>query len=559
MSKNAENAGDPVEKVPGAPGDSADWLTVEDVLALPTMAGAQLVAGGGGLHLPVELTNVMEVPDILPWVKERELLLTTGYPLREKPEELSGLLRRLKERGVSAICIKPGRYLEGIPAGALETAEEIDLPLISLGDGVGFDEIIHDVLTHSLALQSRQMRRTERTLRELVDVVIRGGSLEDLCAALGERVGAGAVITSVDGRVRTASQPPAHSAPLTALPCFDGSGRFIVEAEAAGEARGSGPLWWGNVRIEAGARSLGRIAAFADRPLTAADFHLIEQTAAAAALVITRDQSIAAVESKYRADFVLEVLRGHITSAEQVLAHAGSLGWRLDRPLSVAVAEIDPETDGTEAENKRTMQELFTAAWTRVVSHDDPQAAVVGSGDQVILLLRAEPAEQILERLRGYSGEVRGQGGGGRREFSVGVSRPADHVERLAGAYQEAMRAVEVGRQLSHGRGLSHFDSLGVYRLLLQVGEQEELRRFAREVLGPLADDDRPENAGLRETLQALLDHSLNVAETARALFFHYNTLRYRITKLERMVGPFTTDPNLRLALALALQITRLP
>jgi purine catabolism regulator len=155
---------------------------------------------------------------------------------------------------------------------------------------------------------------------------------------------------------------------------------------------------------------------------------------------------------------------------------------------------------------------------------------------------------------------VTGDRGGGRRSFCAGVSRLVEEptsADGIAAGYAQARKAVAVGRRV-HGPGsVSHFDSLGVHRLLSLVPDTAELKSFAAEVLGELAADN-PEAADLRRTLQALLDTNLNVAETARLLHFHYNTLRYRIGKLERIVGPFSSDANLRLDVALALQVVQM-
>ena len=133
------------------------------------------------------------------------------------------------------------------------------------------------------------------------------------------------------------------------------------------------------------------------------------------------------------------------------------------------------------------------------------------------------------------------------------ISGPAGVAE----AYLQARKAVVVGRRTRGHGTVAHFDSLGVHRLLSLVPDPAELRAFADEVLRELAAK-TSEAADLRHTLQTLLDTNLNVAETARALHFHYNTLRYRIGKLERIVGPFTTDPHLRLDVALALQVVEM-
>ena len=129
--------------------------------------------------------------------------------------------------------------------------------------------------------------------------------------------------------------------------------------------------------------------------------------------------------------------------------------------------------------------------------------------------------------------------------------------EQLPDAYQQARRATEVGRRFTGGSSTSHFDDLGIHRLIGLIPDRQEMTAFAQDILGELAQD-TPQAEELRTTLQALLDNNLNVAETSRELFMHYNTMRYRIAKLEKILGPFATDPNLRLNIAVALQVRQI-
>ncbi|MCC6854953.1 MAG: PucR family transcriptional regulator ligand-binding domain-containing protein, partial [Microbacteriaceae bacterium] len=78
-------------------------ITVREVLTLPVLRGTFVVAGQRGLSRAVTGVNVMEVPDIESFVKGGELLLTTAYPLREHPEDLSTLVRTLSRLGLAGL------------------------------------------------------------------------------------------------------------------------------------------------------------------------------------------------------------------------------------------------------------------------------------------------------------------------------------------------------------------------------------------------------------------------------------------------------------------------
>jgi purine catabolism regulator len=185
----------------------------------------------------------------------------------------------------------------------------------------------------------------------------------------------------------------------------------------------------------------------------------------------------------------------------------------------------------------------------------------VGFSQEVVTVLGVPDdadSETTTRMVKELARAVSGEGGGGRRSFSTGVSRRIDSADALPQAYEQARKAVTVGRQMHGASALMHFDGLGIFRLLSLVPDTAELRSFVSEALGELVTNDNAENEDLLATLRVLLDTNCNVAEAARTLHFHYNTLRYRIVKLERMLGPFTTDANLRLTLALALQVVQM-
>jgi purine catabolism regulator len=313
--------------------------------------------------------------------------------------------------------------------------------------------------------------------------------------------------------------------------------------------------------VLAGSMRHGRILAVqGGRPLQDDVLIALERAATVVALDATKTLAVTAVERKFRSDFLHELVSGRVRSLPEVLSRSRSLGWDLERPLSVVVAELEPLPDGRRSEvEEQRLRARLTDEWISAVRGCDPGAAVAGFASEFVAVVGVPQDRDPVEAAGSLASALAGGlAQRSRQTLSFGVSRPVATPGELANAYDQATKALQIGRRI-HGPGsVTRFDSLGVYRLLSLIDDAEELRSFAYESLGPLLALDRPERDDLLQTLEALIECNLNVARAARRLFFHYNTLRYRIIKLERLLGPFTTDSNLCLQIELALQIIRI-
>lgn len=120
-------------------------LTVKDIKELWNNGQAELVAGAEGLDRPVAFYDMMEQPDIKPWLRKELLLITTGYAIRNDKEAVLTLIRDLNEAGASALAIKT-RFFDRFPQEALELADSLHFPLFFLDNGVGFVEAVYPVM-----------------------------------------------------------------------------------------------------------------------------------------------------------------------------------------------------------------------------------------------------------------------------------------------------------------------------------------------------------------------------------------------------------------------------
>jgi len=513
--------------------ETSRW-SVSDVLASPSLAGALVLGGASGLGRPVERLNVMEVPDILPWTTPRELLLTTGYPLRDQVATLSELIASLDDAGLSGLGVKRGRYLDGLPDDALRCADERGFPLIELPEALRFDDVLHEVLTGMLEQQYQQVARSEHLHRTFLDLVVAGRGLHDIAAGLSQLIGLPTAIVDLSGAVLASSD-------LERLGLAAGR-PIVLPPGGRGQLEGTG-LHVVSTPVAAGRSQHGWVVALAEQPPDV-DLIALQHAATVTALSVAQAGELRAVEEKYRTDLMHDLLTG-TDDTREALRRAQGFGWDLERDLIVLVARLDDAAG---------VADPIDLAVRQSVRRRDPGAAIVGFSRQIVIVTTPFTGNKGRNEAIAFASDLAATAG--RRlgtTVSVGLARPVDGVGSIPAAYEQARQALLLGRRIAGRGAVTHFDELGVDRILAQVAT-EELRSFSVEVLGVLAADE-PGAADLRRTLRALLGAGGNVAEASRRLHFHYNTLRYRIEKLRAVLGDFDVDPRIRLDVEVALRV----
>ncbi len=136
--------------------------------------------------------------------------------------------------------------------------------------------------------------------------------------------------------------------------------------------------------------------------------------------------------------------------------------------------------------------------------------------------------------------------------FAIGriYSEPLQFYRSL----QEAKKASAMCRE---SRKVICFSELGIYQLLMDVPNQEQIIRFTEYRLRPLLEYEQKNNKNLLPTLEMYLQTNCNAVQTAQKLQIHRNSLAYRLTRIQELLGTSLEDAEDRNELYNCLKIYR--
>lgn len=537
-------------------------MTVREIMNIAPFDGAEILFGREGLHRPVTAVTVLDSPDGVLWLKGGEIVITSGHCFKDDPAVQAWVAGQLVKLSAAALGIKLGRHLWEVPPAIIEAAEAHDLPIISLPYNPSWADFIYPVtkeIVHKQALELTRSRNVYQTFRKLLG---RGGSLQDLTDVMSDLVDNPVTIVVPYGATVLTWHRSGCRVSRDALADFPDPDKLEQESTVLSlnsEARrlpaSDGAPSRVVVPILEDDVPAGRIiVSEVNREVSEWDLVTIEHGIIIGAFLLKKHTELLNIMRQNRSGFLQRLIRAEIDSEEAARVRAHNLGWAMAKHHYVLAfntltcSEADSSTDVVHVADLLAIAEnVGTVAKRPPLVGVDPEGNIVAilptdesGADEAV-----EIAEAVVSAARRNDLEVR-----------CGISRRHAGLEGLPTAHAESTQALRLCLTALADQDYTLFNNIGVFRLFTNIsGATTSPDAYVQQCLGPLLDENGRGGTGLVETLKAYVASRGQIRMTARQLFVHPNTIRYRLELIQEATGldPREADDYLELHLAVKL------
>ncbi|MGM0445024.1 MAG: PucR family transcriptional regulator [Bacillota bacterium] len=537
-------------------------ITIADALNLEKMSEVEVLAGEKGLDRHITKVNIMEVPDIVDWVKEGELLFTTLYSIKDDEDALKNLIPKLAENNLAGLGIKPGRYINQIPEFMIEQAKVHNFPLLKIPYDFSFSEFINPILSEILNVQTRFLEKTLNIHEVLTNTVLYENGLDRLSTVLVDMIKNPVLIVDSNMAIMSYSIPDEFNNQINKdelLKTVKVNGKKETEEEIYGYRCKKKTVKLNDKKIKlikipiiTPNSHFGYLFAWEyDKSINNLDISTLKWASTIAALDILNKRSITNVELKYKNELLYDILKGKLNNKQTIVNRGKNMSMNLDKGFSVVVFELKNliskhfKNKGLLNEN---IQKTYLESAKRLINED------VIMGDLGTYLIALYP-DNDKDNINKFASKIINMiDSDDRNLVTVGVGKYKEDIISLNESYSQAKRTIVVASKLNNDKQIFFFEDLGVYKLLYRI-DKEEKNSFLENSIIPLLKYDKAHNTELLKTLKAFFKENGNLTNVAKKIYIHYNTVHYRLKRIEKITGLSLENPDDKLNLEIALKM----
>jgi len=552
-------------------------VRLRDILNVDLLASAEVLAGESGMDNEITSVNVMEVPDIVDWVRPGELLLTTAYSLADNVEAFNTLLPLLAERGVCGMGIKVKRYIAELPESVIQTANDLAFPIIKIPQDVSYGDLMKRIFTYIIGEQTRLLEQINDFNNQIKDIMLRRGGMEEFaelisqvvqCPVLiSDQVYKSYVLYTNDKKWKTILDRvvPAtiNNTNITVEPGLTETRTTYDQIDGEKVGRYSIPIFF--------EQSLyGYIYIWdINNCINMSNLFVVESATSLIALDIVTKLTVNQQENVHRTNFLELLLSAEPESQARAILDAEYYGFKPNAYHQCIVLRLDYQDKSRSAALQTRRIQETSLVLTGILSHIQRKASSryiwATKHNGISFLLEFDPntsPETIAAQTRRFvyllleiARELKVE------EFCfVGIGQAYPGYGKLNNSLHEAQQAVQF-LQNSQKKVKQHygfFEEMGIARLFGAPEIRDDLLRYADEVLAPFVNYDAEHDGKLLETVQAYFEHGGNLRKISEVLFTHYNTVIYRINRIRDNLSIDLKDPETAFSIQFALKIREL-
>lgn len=540
---------------------------IRDILTLPSLKEAVVLSGKHYLHKIVNGTTIMEAPDIADWLKGGELILTSLYPIRSFNEkEQTQFIKKLAEKGVSALVIKNHRFVNEIPQSIVNEAEKCNLPIIQIPKEVPYVDIMYPVMEEIMNTQVKKLQYYKEIHDQFTALSLADESPDKIIETLENLIGNPVALFDRNFFCIATTTPSLSTFEIVEKFYYDNKTedmkfphyrqivKYIEENEQVG------------YQIVVPIETINHIKAYLlisemNKPLQELDFIAVDNAATSLSLELVKQFAVAEVDKRFKNDLIEQLIEGKLPS-NILYQNANLIGWNLEGAFAVVLFKMSESNNESVNEIKPNGNEetlLYETIYKYLPN------AIIGSKSGLTLVLWKINKEEkknevwmkrIKERVSSIQKLVKRQNSN--LLIQVGFGTLSEKIETISESFKRAKDALEFGEIINGNESITAFSELGVFRMLCQYTNTDELKTFIPPSLQKLLSYQQTNKADLLATLKVFLQCNQNATKASQILFIHHKTAVYRIERIKEITGMNFEDPEEMLLVQIGLKIIEL-